>query len=252
MPVKKITEKLLNIIFPVKCLCCKKISSSYNGEDILCEECKKILTEEAACNCTNCGKSPNFCECKKIKLVDGIVFTYFYTSDILAKAIYAVKKSNLYYINEFFAKGMYNSLKSCDKIKIGGVDGIDFITHTPRKKDSIKLYGYNQTAVLAKLISKYTGISYMPVVEASNLYDTEQKSLGKTERALNVKNKFTVTKNIRKNKDILKGRNILIIDDVVTTGSTLSECARIMKNMGAKNIYALCAASVLVRKNNNT
>jgi predicted amidophosphoribosyltransferase len=79
------------------------------------------------------------------------------------------------------------------------------------------------------------------------LYDTEQKSLSKSERVLNVQNKFTVVKKIRKNKNIeniLKDKNILIIDDIVTTGSTLSECARIMKNMGAKSVYALCIASV--------
>jgi len=183
------------------------------------------------------------CGCKEVENIDGIIFPYFYSSDKLTQAIYAVKKANLYYINEFFAKSMYNSLKICDKIKISD---IDVMTNTPRMRDSIKLYGYNQTEVLAKLISKYAGINYTPVLEASKLYDREQKSLDKTQRVLNVKNKFTLVKKIKTDKELIKGKNVLIIDDVVTTGSTLSECARVMKNIGAENVYALCAASVLL------
>jgi len=241
MSIKKIITKSLNIIFPVKCVCCSKISAKSNGEDILCENCRTVLVEKASFHCRICGNPPCFCDCKKVEHIDKIVFPYFYAGDKLTRAIYAVKKSNLYYINEFFAKDMYNSLKLSGKINICDVD---IITNTPRMKKSVKLYGYNQTVPLAKMTAKYTGISYMPVLAASKLYDQEQKSLDKTQRVLNVQNKLTVTKYIRKNKDIIKGKNILIIDDVVTTGSILSECARIMKNIGAKNVYALCAASV--------
>ena len=242
MSVKKILTKSLNIIFPVKCVCCKKISAKSDGEDILCEPCRKILKKESAFNCRICKNPPYLCDCKKADNIEKIVFPYFYAGDTIKQSIYAVKKANLYYINEFFAKDMYNSLKLSGKIKI---NDIDFITNTPRMTGSIKFYGYNQTAVLAKIIAKYAGINYIPVIEASELYDTEQKSLDKNQRILNVKNKFAPVKNIRKNKEIIKDKNILIIDDVVTTGSTLSECARIMKNIGAKSVCALCAASVL-------
>jgi len=244
MPINKIITKSLNLIFPVKCVCCGKISENADSEDILCQNCKETLRTEAAHNCNKCGNPPYLCSCKKIEHIDKIVFSYFYNGDKIRQAIYKVKKANLYYINEFFAKGMYNSLKICDKIKIGD---IDFITNAPRKQGSIKLYGYNQTKVLAKIISKYINVPYLPIIEASKLYDTEQKSLSASERVLNVHNKFTVAKNIRKNKNtanIIKDKNILIIDDVVTTGSTISECARIMKNMGAKSVSALCIASV--------
>ena len=239
--IKKIINKSLNIIFPVKCVCCKKTSQNFDGEDILCKSCREILERESKRKCKKCNKLPELCGCKKIEHIDKIIFLYFYSSDKLTQAIYAVKKANLYYINEFFAKGMYNSLKFSDKIN---TESIDFITSAPRKRDSIRLYGYNQTEVLAKIIAKYTGVKYMRILEASKLYKTEQKLLNKTERVSNVKNKFAPVRNIRKNKVLIKGKNILIIDDVVTTGSTLSECARIIKNMGAENVYALCAASV--------
>ena len=240
MSFGKIITKVLNIIFPVKCVCCRKISENADGEDILCQNCREILSKESAYNCKKCGKPPYLCKCKIIKNIDELVFSYFYTGDKIRQIIYKIKKANLYYINEFFAKGMYNSLKISDKINI---NDIDFITCTPRIQSSVKLYGYNQTEALAKIISKYSGVKYMPVIQASKQYDTEQKSLSRSERALNVQNKFTVVKN-KNIKNNIKEKNILIIDDVVTTGSTLSECARIIKNMGAKSVRALCIASV--------
>ena len=239
--LKKLIEKPLNLLFPVKCVCCKKLSKNADGEDILCKECREILNIEAARDCVICKSPPHLCVCKKIEYIDNIIFEYFYFGDKLKQSVYSVKKANLYYINEFFAKGMYNSIKICDRINI---NEIDIITNAPRKKDSIKLYGYNQTEVLAKMIARYAKITYMPILEASELYKIEQKSLDSAHRVINVKNKFTLVKNIRKKRDIIKDKNILIIDDIVTTGSTLSECARVIKNIGAKKVYALCAASV--------
>jgi ComF family protein len=124
-------------------------------------------------------------------------------------------------------------------------EGVDFITNTPRMKNSVKFYGYNQSEALAKLISSYSKIPYAKSLTASKSYKTEQKTLNKTRRGQNVKNKFTAQKNIRGFGGRLDGKNIIIVDDVVTTGSTLSECAKSLKNVGAENIYALCAASVL-------
>jgi len=231
--IAKIAEKFMNMIFPVKCVCCKELSKNAGGEDILCKTCREILISEAT-------RDFDRNEDKKIKYVDAVIFPYFYEGDKIRQAIYAVKRANLKYINEFFAKCMYNSLKISDKIKIGE---IDFITNAPRKQDSIRFYGYNQTEVLAKIISKYSGIKYVPVITASKSYDTEQKTLNHKQRVSNVKNKFVPVKNIKNIKSInIKNKNVLIIDDIITTGSTLSECARIMKNMGAEHVFALCAA----------
>ena len=242
MSAKKFMRKLFNTIFPVKCACCQKISEKADAEDILCQKCREIIEETAAYDCMGCKNPPHLCSCKKAEHISEISFAYFYSGEKLKRAIYKMKRANLYYINEFFAKGMYNSLKSNVRIRM---EGIDLVTDAPRMKGSINFYGYNQTKALAKLISRYAGIPYRPLLVASRSHDTEQKSLSKARRGQNVKNKFAAAKSIKKTGGALKGKNILLIDDVVTTGSTLSECAKIMKNMGAGNVYALCAASVL-------
>ncbi|MCL2773913.1 MAG: hypothetical protein FWD71_11240 [Oscillospiraceae bacterium] len=233
--IKDYIKKFLNTIFPVKCVCCKTISKDTN---IVCDKCMSELVREAMRKCRFCGRPPYLCRCKTVENIEDVVTPFFYTGEKIKTAIYAVKKANLYYINEFFAKGMYNSVKSSDRIKI---DEIDYITFIPRMKKSVRKYGYNQTKYLAKLISKYSGIPCLSVLNASRLYKREQKTLSKSERILNVKDKFSVAKNKR---PVITTKTMLLIDDIVTTGSTLSECARVMKQAGAYKVYALCAASV--------
>ena len=212
----------------------------------MCAECRQTLIEEATRGCKRCGNPPVSCRCAKIRFIanlDQLIFPYFYDGEVIRKAVYAVKRANLYYINEFFAKGMYNSLEINDKMGKIKISGIDCVTGAPRKRDSVRLYGYNHTEELAKLISKYTGIAYMPVIEASSAHDVEQKILNRRERASNVRDKFVPSKRMGKNKDILQGKSVLIIDDVVTTGSTIAECSRVVRELGAKTVTALCAAS---------
>ncbi len=94
--------------------------------------------------------------------------------------------------------------------------------------------GYNQSLLLCAEISKLTGI---PVL-SGNLKRTRptetQTNLSALKRLYNVKDAFSVCK-----PDLLKGKNIILVDDVLTTGSTLNACARELKNAGVNKIYVL-------------
>ena len=226
------TKKILDAIFPPKCAGCNKIA-----ESIICGDCMSQITRRALWPCHKCRNPPYLCSCKGIRYIDELAFPYFYDGEKLKFAISKLKKANLYYINEFFAKSMYNSVKTGDKINLGE---IDLITCVPRVRKSMNLYGYNQSENLARLVSKYSGIKFERTLNAKNKQD--QKSLSRSDRALNVQGKFAA---IKKASAKIKGRNIIIIDDVTTGGSTLSECAMVLKEAGSGKIYALCAASAL-------
>ena len=225
----KYTQKILDIIFPPKCACCNKIAGH-----IICAGCLREIMQESMRVCKKCGKAPYLCACKKIENIEELIFPYFYQGEKLKSAIFKLKKANLYYINEFFAKGMYNSIKIGDKINLGD---ISLICCTPRVKKSVNIYGYNQAEKLAKLVAAYSGIKFERALKSAG-NQKEQKTLGKAERFINVQDKFIINKKID-----IKDKNIIIIDDVATTGATLSECAKILKDAGADKIYALCAAS---------
>ena len=110
---------------------------------------------------------------------------------------------------------------------------LDCITCVPMRRKNIQKRGYNQTKLLAKEISGLLGLPFVPLLKKTK--DTlEQKSLSAEGRRVNVKGAFSVAS---KHYD-LNGKNILIIDDVCTTGSTLSENARTLKSAGASRVFA--------------
>jgi len=221
--MREFIQKILNVVFPVKCVCCR--AASGGAEGIVCPGCRALIAAEIPAG--------GFGEAAAAH-ADGAVFAYHYRGDAVKRAIYALKRANLYYINEFFAKSMYNSLRLCDKIKL---DEIYAVTCVPRMIGSARAYGYNQTESLAKLIAKYAGKPYLRLLKASKLHDTEQKTLGGADRRENASNKY-----IPVNTAGIKDRAILLADDVLTTGATVSECARVLKNAGAAAVYAVCAA----------
>src|SRR5438093_1476728 len=91
-------------------------------------------------------------------------------------------------------------------------------------------------AILPELLSAETAIPVKPLLERT-LYTTTQTALDRSERMENLHNAFR----LRKNADV-RGLRVLLVDDVLTTGSTLNECARILKRASAFSVYAATAA----------
>src|SRR5262249_49537759 len=96
--------------------------------------------------------------------------------------------------------------------------------------------GFNQASLLAELLSAQTAIRSTPVLERIR-YTTTQTALDRSERMENLHNAFRLLKNAD-----VRGLRVLLIDDVLTTGSTLNECARVLKRAGAMSVHAATAA----------
>jgi len=96
--------------------------------------------------------------------------------------------------------------------------------------------GFNQASLLAKLLSAQTSIPCRPLLKRVR-YTTTQTALDRSERMENLHNAFR----LRKNTDV-RGLRVLLIDDVLTTGSTLNECARVLKRAGATSVHSATAA----------
>ena len=111
----------------------------------------------------------------------------------------------------------------------------DIICYVPMTKSSIRKRGFNQCEIICKNLSEALGIPLSRSLIKTK--DTkEQKSLSKEERAKNIKDVFKVV-----DKDILNKR-ILLIDDVVTTGSTLLECKKVLEKYNVEKITVLTIA----------
>jgi len=114
---------------------------------------------------------------------------------------------------------------------------VQLVIPVPLHKKRLRSRGYNQSEIIAKKISKRYGIAISSGNLIKTRHTTAQMKLSKTLRIKNLINAFSV-----KNKAIIKGRKILLVDDVITTGATLNTCAHELLKAGAKEIFAFTLA----------
>lgn len=119
---------------------------------------------------------------------------------------------------------------------------IDVITYIPMKKSELRKRGYNQGKIIARELSYLTDKPWRSLLVKIRA-NRPQKSLSAADRAENVKGVFGC-----KNPKSVKGRTVLLIDDVATTGSTISEAARVLKDAGAERLWVGVVAKTVVRR----
>lgn len=203
--IKIALEAFLDIIYPYdnKCIIC-----GVEGFLGICSKCKS--------------------EIKRVHQQEEIM-AYGYYGGVLKKLIL-----NLKYHKSFIAGKVLADLLC--QIIIEKKLSIDCICYVPISKDSLKKRGFNQCSVLAKNISSILDI---PVIDCLvKVKETkEQKLLGKEERMKNILDAFEI-----KNKEKLFKKNILLIDDVYTTGATINECKKNIEKCNINKIYLLTIA----------
>lgn len=112
----------------------------------------------------------------------------------------------------------------------------DLIVPIPLHPARQRERGFNQAEQLAHILSRHTSVPMRPVLQRIR-YTTTQTAFDRAERMRNLRNAFR----LRKKADV-RGLRVLLVDDVLTTGSTLSECARVLKRGGADCVFAATAA----------
>ncbi|BED92829.1 MAG: ComF family protein [Candidatus Paraimprobicoccus trichonymphae] len=119
----------------------------------------------------------------------------------------------------------------------------DYITCVPLHKDKKLIRGYNQAEALARDLGKKLNVKYIDlIIKTKN--NKAQHDLNLKDRIENIKNVFDINKSI----EISENSNILICDDILTTGNTLKECVKVLYNSGFKNIQ--CTSIAYVTTNN--
>lgn len=225
--MKKISERILNLFFPdcLACLACG--SEALVDEHGLCEVCKQELkrVEQA---CVKCGKAlekEGKCrDCGKVThAFDRCISVCQYT-DSAANLVKGLKFHNRRYIAPGIAKLMeeYFLTKRCKA---------DLIVAVPMHRKDERARGYNQSILIAKHLSDLTGIPYAQPLKKIK-QTSHQVGLNRQERLLNLDGAFEA---IFEEDD--KGKRILLVDDVYTTGATMDACAKALKSGGAAKVY---------------
>jgi len=239
--VVKLRDFLLDIIFPIECLGCEK------EKNWLCEDCFKKLEYNHNQYCLNCKTANNFGEicnnCKNNFDIEGILIAGNYQDKLLSKLIKTFKyhfiKNLSQPLGKFLSQFLFLQITKENSFKKPNIFS-DFknvlIIPVPLHKKRRSWRGFNQSEELAKIIAEK-----FDVKTSTNLkrikYKKPQMRLKKSQRKKNIKNCYIWE------GDDLNEKNILLIDDVTTTGSTLNECAKILKENGANEVWGLVVAN---------
>jgi len=206
------------------------------GEDFFCEKCKNQLPYNDKSYCQHCGRklkiAREYCTTCKGRLinVDKARSVYNYEKPI-SVLIQRLKYNNKRYLAEPFAQDMANVYYK----NYFNADGVVFIPMTDK---AFKKRGYNQSEELAKEFCKITGLELLYCLKKVK-ETSRQATLNRTERQKNLKTAFRVV-----DRKLVKGKKILIIDDVTTTGATSEVVAERLKRAKARAVFLISVASV--------
>ncbi|MFV0439887.1 MAG: ComF family protein [Lachnospirales bacterium] len=228
MKIHNISGVVLDFFYPPKChicgsrfnhkkykrLCPNCVSVILNNQNIeRCKKCSKILNDD---NCTFCGVYDVY-DNLSIFSYDGYLKSIYY--DVKYSGNKHICKETAYLYEDYIKENMEFFKK------------FDYITSVPLHPKKLFKRGFNQSEVLAKEFSKMTQIPFCSFLIRSS-HTKPQNKLSFKGRQDNVKSAFRYN-NLYTNFNI-KDKNILIVDDIFTSGSTIKECGRILENRGAR------------------
>lgn len=208
-----ILKRLTDFIFPPKCILCGGILQK--SETDLCHDCRGNTEEFTKSN-------------KKISFVAGWTALWYYNGK--------VRKSILRY--KFYGRRHYGAVYGrllAMKLLQKSLSGCDLITWVPVSKRRQFRRGYDQTKLIAVSAAQELQLPAAALLHKSRHTKPQSRLIDPSHRRANVLGAFTVT-----DPKAIAGKRILLLDDIITTGATASECAKVLLSAGAKEVY--CAA----------
>lgn len=210
MNLNDIKAWVVDLLFPPKCVFCQRIMS--NGKSYACSRCQKELPFTTGNDVFVKGE-----------FFDTGVAPFFY-KDNVRESVLRFKFNGLDVYSE--AYGSYMSDCISEQMEIP-----DIITWVPVSKQRKRERGYDQAYLLAESVSRKLGIPVVSTLKKA-VHNTTQSSIkDKEARKANVLGVYEVTA-----PKAAIGKRILLIDDVFTTGATISECSRMLLTAGAENV----------------
>lgn len=221
----KIASAFVDLFLPKVCFHCK--ANRCEQHDLLCASCLKEL-HEVTIDELNYEASKKF---SSSDFVSNLFSLYRFTKESpIQTLLHELKYQNKFNIGKMFgeqlAKKYFHDFLSL---------GIDIVVPVPLHRVKKAERGYNQAFYFAKGIAKILDCKVRTDIIYRKRFTKSQTKLNQKEREENVREAFYFQKKIN-------GENVLLVDDVITTGSTIISCARVIKECGAKNIYTASIA----------
>lgn len=226
---KSFLELVLDLLFPKKCVSCNRYCS------FICLECLAKIQVVVTELCFGCGKissGSKICQqCRrKIPYLTSVISCVRYDTPPIKDLIHNLKYSGISEIAEILGEFTIPRIR---RIK----DYQDFVVvPVPSHKKRLSKRGYNQAELIARHISKRLNIPGGAALEKI----AETKPQVSLSREMRLKNIFGTI--VCADPEFILDKKVFLIDDISTTGATLTECARILKESGAKEVTGVIIA----------
>lgn len=241
-------ELLYRLITVHQCIGCGKVLPYKDIKKTFCVDCREIYLTSQMEICPKCAQPVKECFCMPELLKKGGALKlrklFFYDKNKRSmpqnKLIYFLKRKN----TKRIAINLTNELAPIIKDEledIGEYDNAVFVS-VPRSKHTKTVYGFDQSVFLCKFLSDACGIEFLDVIRRKR--GSSQKSLTVGERKKNMARLLYADK---KNVDRVRGKTVVLVDDVVTTGASMAACIDIILKSGAKNVICIALSSDINR-----
>lgn len=236
--IKGILARLYRFILPGKCMFCdKELKKNINVH--YCSECIGKLPIKREKRCLICQReifgegNIKLCNiCRKRKIYFDVNYSPFRYEGSIESAIKRFKFADRIWYGKYFAKYMAEEL-SDKRIEA------DYIVYPPINRKTYRVRGYNQSEILALNLSKEINVPCIKNGFVKTRQNKKQSLQNAKTRFENVRGVFRLSKKAEK---LLKDKTIIFADDIMTTGATASECARILKKAGARTVISVTIA----------
>ena len=228
---------IASLLYPPVCTIC---AANIEADEYLCSSCEAKTVRIVPPFCAKCSEpfegaitGPFTCaNCAHRTICFDAAVAAYRSRGIVRQIIHDFKYNRQIHLRHLVARWLGAAL---DDPRLRG-RRFDVIVPVPLHPARKRERGFNQATLLAELLSAQIFIQCRPLLERVR-YTTTQTALDRAERMENLHNAFRLRKNMN-----VQDLRVLLIDDVMTTGSTLSECARILKSAGAISVHAVTAA----------
>ena len=227
-----------------KCVGCGEILDYELSDSAFCDACRMGCNSALNFGCSDCFKPMRECVCmpKRLQKSGAIVLRkLFYYKKLEAylpemKLIFIMKGKKYKRLAEFVAKHLVPIIK--EEIDTLGISEEQLvITGVPRGQMSYRANGFDQAQLLSRCIAKSMGIEYRSLLR-SRISAKVQKKLDVSSREKNAKLSIRLRKNASADE-----KYVILIDDVVTSGSSMAACVKCLKRVGARGVLCFALAS---------
>ena len=217
-------KAVTGIIYPFHCLTCRQKLGPAGNSDLICQSCvNKIIPN-----------TPPFCrERGRERLYFDRAISACAYEGVIKEIIHSFKYRHKIKLGNFLAGLMTDFIREYRL----PLTQCDYIIPIPLSLTRLREREFNQAQIIAAKISESLQIPLLNNALKRVRHSRPQAELSREERLNNLKGAFAAN-----NKEIINGKNILLIDDVLTTGATASEASRVLKEAGANSVFVFTAA----------